>query len=403
LTGAHIVPGGTVAALALAAIAAVFAFACTEQRARERSGRSLGLAAVVVAALCSFDALRAGGAIVSAAFAAALVLTLERSGRRAGIAATCVTLLWCNVSTDGVLAPLIALAFALGATFDGSTQTARRSAWYVTGACAIATFATPALATLPLHMLETLRIDRALSGIVAMHPVEVAPQAYRIGFTLAVVAFFVAGSGARARVSLRDALLVVLAMLLALANGAYLAIFGVLVAPVLAGLAYATFVRGAADEARDAHHASSRTGDAVVGTAALLLALALAVLLAPRANAALALQPYALANVAFASGPHRFYCANVDWCSYAVAEGPRGTSALVDGRITAASGAALDAQRTIAHASPGWRAVLERRHIDVMLVRHDRALATLLRMRGDWRVLASDDAADLFTRTKRMP
>ncbi|MBD5655769.1 MAG: hypothetical protein IAI50_11415, partial [Candidatus Eremiobacteraeota bacterium] len=94
---------GLTFALAAAALAALVAFACTEQRARLRGGRALGLVAAVVAALCSLDALRAGGGALSAAFAAAIALLLERRGTPQIVGAAIVTIVWCNLSPVGII------------------------------------------------------------------------------------------------------------------------------------------------------------------------------------------------------------------------------------------------------------------------------------------------------------
>ncbi|MBD5657517.1 MAG: hypothetical protein IAI50_20405 [Candidatus Eremiobacteraeota bacterium] len=301
--------------------------------------------------------------------------------------------MWCNLSPVGIIAPAIALTFALGVTAGEADPKLRRSAWHAIGACALATLATPAFAAFPAQAFAALRVDRTLVGVVAIHPIEVAPAAYRIGFTLVVLAFLALGSGARVRAG--DASLVIFAALLALANGAYIAVFGVLVAPILARSAYESLAR------HDLRDTTYRAADFVLGAAALALTGVLAIACVPRAEAALAAQPFALANVAFANPtPHRFFCADVDWCSYVRARGPRGTTVLMDGRVAAYSAVDVETQRSLEHASAGWRAMLDRNRIDAMLVRRDRALGTLLAMRGDWRAIASDASAELYVRTK---
>lgn len=383
--------GGTAAAIVAASLGALVAFGLTDVRARRYGGRAFALGAVALAAACSFDSLRAGGGTPSLAFAAALALVLEHRGRLAPLLAFAVAAVWCDVAGDGIIAPAIAAAFAFGASFDGSDPQVRRRAWYAVAACALATCCTPALWAFPAHALEALRVDRGLGGIVATHPIDVAPTAYRIGFTLVVVAFLAVGSGTRVRAG--DAALVALATLFALGNGAGLGIFGVLVAPILARSANETFGDGAT------RRVAWRPADTVVAGAGAVVALVLALVASPRADEALPAQPYALARFAPAAGtPHRFFCANVDWCAYAVATGPRGTTALFDGRFDASPAPALAAQRTVARTAAGWRGTLDRERVDVALVRRDRALATLLALRGDWQRVASDDAAELFVR-----
>jgi hypothetical protein len=390
-------PGGTPLVLLAAAAAALAAFALTEARARRYGGRACALAASVVAFCCSLDAIRAGGGGASLALAAALAFVLDRPTPRTPLYASLLALLWCQIAPEGLLAPFVAAAFALGATFDGEAQrSARRYAWMAVAGCALATLATPSLAAFPAHAFAALRIDRAFDGIVALHPIDTAPTAYRIGFTAIVLAFLAFGTGAR--LCVRDATLVVGGALYALANGAGLGIFGVLAAPVLARAAYDALGLRA--------HRDGDLGisDGAGATAAVALALVLASAFAPRADAALANQPYALAQRVPRSGaPHHFACADVDWCDYVAATGPPGTTVLLDGRLDRASAADVAAQRTFSHASHGWRALLDARRIDAVLVRHDRAIATLLALRGDWRSVAVNGGAELFVRVARRP
>jgi len=223
--------GGGAATLLLTMSAALGMLALTEERARRGGGSLLALGAVALVVGCALDMLRPGAGIESAVFAAALALILERPGPRAALLATGIAVLWCNVAPQGLLASAIALVFASGAMLERRDPEQRRWALIAFAGTALATLATPALFSYPALAFEALRIDRGLQGIVAFHPSEVAPLSYRVGFTLIALTALLAGVPRRAA---GEALLVCFATLLALANGAYLPLFAVLVAPVLA-------------------------------------------------------------------------------------------------------------------------------------------------------------------------
>jgi hypothetical protein len=366
---------GPAAATLTTALTALLALWLVELRARERAPGAVALVATAFAALCAADALRPGGAIENAAFAAALLLLLERPGPRRALWSAALAVVWCNASPAGLLAPALAAVAALGAHLERRLPAERRDAWLAFAATALATLATPAGWTFPALAYEALRVDRALDGLVPYHPADVSDLAYRTGFVLAVLAALTFGAG---RLRPGDALLWTAALLLALANGSYLAIFGVVVAPLLAAsAAEALGKRGPAGPL-----ARGPGARAVLAAAALVFALAAALggALRPAAPA----DASVLARTLAADGRgHRLFCAVVDWCSEAAAASPR-ISVFVDGRVEAYPAAVLTEQRDLAGLKGDWRGRLAGRRIDAVLVRRDRAFATLVGSRPGW-------------------
>ena len=368
-------------------LAALVAFALVEMRARRAAGRIFALAAGALAAACAPGSLGVAGGIVSAAFAAAVAYVLERPGPRATASATALTVLWCNVAPEGLLAPLIALCLAAEATFGGRSLAERRWARAAFAGTALATLATPAFLAFPGLALEALRIDRALDGIVSLHPVDVAPIAYRVGFTLAVFAALALGLQRGREGSIP---LLVFAAMLALANGAFVVVFGVLVAPLLAGSAAAAFPRAARLAG------GSMRGDLAVAGGLILLAVGLGAYAGARPAP---LPPgFELAARLAADGvPHRLYCYNVDWCGQALAGAPA-VRVFMDGRIAAYPDAVRELQRDIVRLKGHWRKVLDDDRIDALLVRRDRPLATIVALSPAWHVVASDPSTVLYER-----
>jgi len=382
--------GGAVATFATCA-AALLALALVEARARRRAPPLAAVAAAALAALCAADALRGGGGIENAAFAAGLYLLLERPNARGVVGATLLAVVWCNASAQGLFAPALAALAALGARLERRPQPERRWAMLALGTTALATLATPAGWTFPALAGEALRIDRGFEGLVPYHPVDVSAIAYRAGFTLAVVTALAVGAG---RLRPADALLWTGATLLALANGSYLAVFGVLIAPLLAASA-ASALGLAAPAAGPARAAGMR---ATVAAALLICAAGGAAgMLRPPVPAEAAVLAQALA----ADGrDHRLACAGLDWCSVALASGGSRLQVYADGRVEALPPAVLRAAHDLGSLKGDWRRWLRVERVDALIVRRDRAFATLLGARPGWRLAGETATLALFVRQR---
>jgi hypothetical protein len=399
---------------------ALTAFLLVAARARRRAPARYALAAAALAALCAGDALREGGGIESAAFAAALYLVLERPGPRSAVLATLLAVLWCNVSPQGILAPALAGIAALSAQLERHPASDRRWAWIALAGTAGATLATPAGWSFAGLAVEALRIDRGLEGLVPYHPADVSAFAYRAGFTLAMLLGLTFGAG---RLRAGDALLWIAATLLALANGAYLAVFGVLVAPLLAASAAELLTSAKTAGTRtSAEPADTRTSPETAGTrtsaetagaggrsrnlmrgalvpAVAVLALSLAGTAASRLRPAVPVEAAVLAQRLAADGrPHRLFCATIDWCSVAEAAGAPLVSGYMDGRVEVYPDVVRAEQLAIARLKATWRGQLESERVDAVLVRRDRSFSTLLAGRPGWRLADQTDSLALYVR-----
>jgi len=371
-------------------VTALATFALVGARAQRRAGWLFAPAAVALAAACALGSLGVAGGIVTAAFAAALALVLERPGPRAAAAATVLAVVWCNVAPQGLLAPAIALCAALEAAIASAPAERRRWAWFACAGTALGTLATPALLAYHALAFEGLRVDRALEGIVAFHPIDVAPLAYRVGFMCAVLAAIALGLQRPASVPLFLA-----AALLALANGSYVVVFGVLAPPLLAASAAALLPRVAAFDARSASAAGFCAAFAVVVAAA-------GAWWASERPAPSAPGYDLAAAVAQGGKPHRLLCADVDWCDAALAASPA-IAVFADGRVAAYPPAVLKRQADTVQLKASWRRTLDRDRVDAILARKNRSFAGLVGMSPGWHEVASDDAAELFERAAVTP
>jgi hypothetical protein len=331
--------------------------------------------------------MRPGGGIETAAFAAGLTLLLARPSARSALLVFVLAVVWCNVAPQGLLAPLIAFPFALGYRFERQrSRDERRWSLVALTATAIATYLTPALGSYAEVAVEALRVDRTLGSIVALHPADLAPVGYHLGFTLAAVGALVVGVR---RGAVSDALLVTIAILLALADGAYVSVFGVLAAPALARSAAAlwpkTFARSVPET----------LGGAATALGAVVVAALVAATSVPPAPATASTAD--LAHALAADGrPHRLFCANLDWCDEAVALGAPNLRVFMDGRIAAYSSGVFAGQRDIALLKPGWRGELAAAGIDALMLRRDRAAVQIIGASPYWLRAGADRNAVLF-------
>ena len=373
------------AALFATMLAALVAFAFVELRARRLGGRWLALGAVVLARACAPESLGIAGGITTAAFVAVLAYVLERPSRTAAIVATILAVVWCNVAAEGLLAPAIAACIAAATTLRRGTQDERRWSRFACLGTALALLATPAFTSYPLYALGTLRLDRDLFGVVAYHPIDVAPLAYRVGFTAIIVAGLAFGLQ-RDRGAWIP--LFVAAAVLALMNGAFVIVFGVLAAPILAASAAAAYPRFAQ------LGTGSVRADIAIGVAAVALAAGIAPFVATPATA----PGYALAAGLGSDGrSHRVFCYDVDWCDVAISEAPR-VSVFADGRVAAYPSTVLGRQRDIVTMKNHWRRTIDRNKVDTMILRNDRPLTTMISMAPGWHLVASDAAASVYER-----
>lgn len=367
-------------------VAAMAAFAFVELRARRTAGRALALGAVVLAAACAPGSLGIAGGITTAAFAAALAYVLDRPGPRAAAVATLIAVVWCNVAPEGVLAPAIAACIAAATTLRGGTPQERRWSRLACAGTAVALLLTPAMFSYPTYALGAMRIDRELDGVVAFHPIDVAALAYRVGFTAMIVAGLAVGLQRDRGAAIP---LFVCSAVLALLNGAYIIVFGVLAAPLLASSAASAYPRVAA------MGAGSLRGDLASAIAGLGLAAALASFVAAPA----APPGYALAASLASDGhSHRVLCYDVDWCDVALAAAPA-VRVFADGRVAAYPSSVLDEQRDLVRMKPHWRKALDDNRVDTLILRKDRPLTTILELSPAWHVVAGNEAASVLERT----
>jgi len=377
---------------ALGGLAVIATLALVEWRARLRAGNLLALAATFIAAFAFLDVLRVAGGGASWLAAAALLLVLERAPGRRIFWAIPIAVVWCNLSAQGIVAPLLVVLVALGHMLDeGYDSPAVGRLWLVALGCAVATLLTPAGLAYVVAAPLAARLDRDLLRILPLSPDMLAPLGYRTAFLAIVVGGAALGLSQR-RAS--DGLLLATGVVLTMLDGAYLPLLGIIAAPILAGT-----LRRIAPQLGSAAPSRALPADAGLAVFALVATVAFAIGINARATAALSqrIAPRELIERLAADGrPHSLYCSVLEWCDYAM--GANNVRVWMDGRVEHASRETRDVQRIVARVETGWPDRVRAAGIDALVVRRTDALATLLALSRDWSVSADDETAVLFVR-----
>jgi len=353
------------ALVAAGALMASVAFLLVERRARRHATAAGAFGAVVLAALCALDTLHAGGATTTLAGTAAVMLLLEHATLASALALGAIAILWCNIEAAGLLAPALALLCAVGRTFAFAATPASRYAWLSAAIAICATLATPLGIAYPAHALAALQLDGVNADYARWSPADVAPHGYRYGvMPMIVIAFAV---GLRGRTP-RDALLGAFAFVLALANGAFVAVFGIVAAPIVA----------AALAPRSGDPSPSHPRLTVVRAGGFVAALAVLAGLAVGARTLPVTpdEPYAaIARLARTRVVHRVFCADTAWCDAALVQG---LAVVADSRIGNATPAVRDTQIVLLRAGKTWRTKMDALGVDAAVAGANSSLTTLL-------------------------
>ncbi|HVA27913.1 MAG TPA: hypothetical protein VNF68_07015 [Candidatus Baltobacteraceae bacterium] len=322
---------------------------------------------------------------------ALFLIALERPGR-GNYAAVAIVALWANLHASAMLAPALATLWAIGVALDfgvGSANALRAAV--VAAGCALATFATPFGARLPLYAFALLHspIRHAILEWRAPHLTDlsfgfgVVPLAFGV-FALAVV---------KRHLTWRDALLCCAAVALALQAVRNMPLAAIVLAPVLAQLLTSLLP----ERPRLAALLRER-GVALVGAIAVVAgagAIAWQTVRLERV-APSRLPVREVARAATLPGARRLYCEDFAWCSLALAHVNLHT--FIDGRCDPFPPRLWSAYLEVQSAASRRFGDLARYRIDTIIAARSGALARALRDRRGWRVVLADARFVLFAR-----
>jgi hypothetical protein len=349
LTAGNILLGGV--ALALVA----------ERCRMQRSSAQATALALATALLASLGILCVGGATADLALAAAFLACIDRlSGRWLWLAVP-VTLVWVNVSTSGLIAPLFVLCAFLGALVEERSLTGRaRELLLLTLLVIVAAAVTPA----GLHVLADYAASLGFDftgTIGGWQPARVSAPALFAGLVPAMI--FCAWLGLCRSGDPGGVALSLVAIVLALLHGKYLGIAGIAVAPTLA----AAFDRAGMPSPRRA--VPPLPSWAVVAAVALV-ALVGALVSFTRGTQLLdggRDQYAAIDRLATDGRPHRLLCLNPAWCNYALLRNAPSLKVFLDGRQESYPQSVRTDFATIVYGRPEWLRRVKRWNIDTVV------------------------------------
>jgi hypothetical protein len=391
VAAAGAVPGG----IAILGTLAFFgALGIAVLRTRERGGDAVSLVAVAaLATLAGLGACTSPAVTLDWLLLSAIILLIERGGVRGAYVSAALTVVWCNISAQGILVPGLLLA-AAGATrlADGGDSPRLRALIRAAALGIVAMLITPALLGLPLRGATYLRIDPSLGNLHAWEPSQLPAHAYII--TVVGLCVLAALFGVWRRDRALDTLLVVGGAAFAFANVQYVPEFVLIAAPIIVPAALAALRVSAPGLERHAYAlAFCSAGAVALGTATF----------APVSAGALATArgPVALVAALHADGrTHRVYCASVDACDAFVAAADPQLRVFMDGRVEGYPKRVIDDQTAIAKVKPQWSARLDHWKVSDVVAGSTSQLAAVLALKpAVWQLHARDGATVLYERS----
>ncbi len=413
---------GDFGAFALAALAAGGAIALIASTARDRvrsvmadaagSGSGAEVAAIFGAALAfvaALGAMRVGGEglawLAGAAFlfASARALAADddvRANRWIALAVG-TAVFWCNLSPFGIAAPLVALADAVGVTLATGAQTPyAKRAWLLALGAGVATLLTPGFLAFPGLAFTMLGFDRDALRPLLVHPIDIDPFGYRNGIVVIAIALAALGVP-RARRGF-DAWALILALVLALENGALLPLFAFVAAPVLASALAEAFSARARNGA-NSHEASGRRAAVAPWLAGALATVAVWIVAPSRAVPAgastVATAPLLAQTLQRDGAVHRVVCERLERCADIVALGDAHLRVLMDDRAPAFPASVRKLQTDFTSLAGAWLDPLVRGRADALVVETGAHIDVVLGLRRDWKRLGADERVTIYERT----
>jgi hypothetical protein len=373
-----------------AAFAATAALLITAWRAQRRGASTM---AVGIITICTgFSMLQAFGvrAQIFAWLFISIVLLLLDLENAWIFAVIPVVALWANVHASATIAPIIVGAWTIGTWIEDRAWTPRveRNA-VVTAGTVLALFFTPLLWDLPRYAFQ-LQTSSIRASIAEWQPSDIIDASLLCGVLplIGICAYF---GVAAPRERWRDGMLFAIASLIAFLAVRHLPLAAFILAPMAAQRLTSALPQHARINAVLHEHFSETI---VAASTALASAVIIVNLLHTPAIAGVALPHKAVSALARVPGTHNLYCEDFSWCSLALET--RNLRTFLDGRCDPFPPRVWADYLDVERVTPRWTAVLDRYHVDAMLVRKGRPLAQALALRNDWRLFYRDRGYEIF-------
>ncbi len=310
--------------------------------------------------------------------------------------AIAIVAVWANVHASVLLAPAIAAIATAGSLLERGLCRATRRFATITFGCALATCASPLGVGLPLYAISLFR-SPIKDFITEWQHTSVANASFAFGalpLILCIVVF-----GMQGATKWRDRLLFVTLAWLMFAAARNIAIFALATAP-FAAVALSNGIAWFRERAANVRPpAFARIADPLV---ALALALGIGIASARMAladrTAGAEWPRAALGAIASLPGEPHVFCADFAWCGQLLVSSR--ARVFIDGRADPYPVAVWNDFGTLERGRPGWRHVLDRRGVDVVLVGRTSPLEGLLALGTGWRSIYRDAHFRVWQRTR---
>ena len=376
-------------------ILACLAIALVEMRCRERrlsdAATGLVLVAVIVTAA---GVLHVGDAMADLPFAAGLLLLMSGFPDRRSWFVIPLTLLWVNVSPDGLIAPLLVTCVIVGATLrKGAAAAGQKDSLLFVSAVVAVTLLTPATVNSWLNYGAYLGFDPSIN-VVSWDPVRVSASAFLAG--LVPLMIFGTWLGLRRGGNAPDVIVALGAIVLALMQGRYLGVAAIAAAPSLGAALDAVTI------ALRTRSAAAPRRTTFVGAAAVIALIAVSAAFVSSARGAQPFEggkdPYAAIEKLASDGrAHHLLCTNPSWCNYALLRGAPSLQVFLDGREVAYPESVRTDSAKIASGSPLWLHRVKKWNVDTIVASRG-TLASLLALLPQWRSVPMPGDVVVFER-----
>jgi hypothetical protein len=377
-------------AVALCAVAALLISArCAQRRGASPLAVALGTGLAAIALLESFG-VRAQVVAWPLVVGFLALLDVEGPGAYAAIA---VAALWSNLHASAMLAPVLAAIAAGGTSLDdGFSVRARRTA-VIAVASLGAICCNPFGVGLPLYAIDLFASPFKMM-ITEWKRTDIGDPSFGFGslpLLLCAAAFGVRGAG-----KWRDRLLLIAVAVLMFSAARNVGIFALAIMPIVAAALTRDVPFLAVPRAEPETQLDRTMGRLIPAFSALLAVGVCAGLLRSPERVNDNAPGHALAALRALPGSHRVFCADFAWCSFVLEQGTG--RVFLDGRADPYPQTVWNDFATVVRLQPGWRARLDAREVDTVLVAGDAPLAQGLRLDPDWRVAYRDPKYELWRR-----
>jgi hypothetical protein len=377
------------AACACAAIAAL-AIACAQAVRRGASPVAIAVCSLF-ASISLFESFGVRAQVVAWPMLALFLFLLDVDGPWC-FAAVAVAAIWSNWHASAMLAPVLAAASAVGSAIDERGVGARtRRLAIVTALSAVAICINPFGWDLPHYALGLFN-NPIKSYITEWQVTSLTDLSFTFGsLPLMLIAMALGtreGAGGEPNDHrARDLCLLAAFGFLMLSAGRNINIFAIVALPIVAS----ALTRRIAWFARPAEVAPNRL-DRIAAYAlpavALLLALGVSWQLAKKIPPATGLANAPLAALAKMPGDHDILCTDFAWCSLAL--GVPHERVFLDGRADPYPRAVWDDFVSVLRLDRDWNGMLDRRHVNAIVVARDGQVDQALALVGGWHVAYAD-------------